>query len=116
RQLLTESMILAVIGGVVGTALAFWGTGLLAALLPSGVARADEIGVDARVLGYAFAITIVTGIAAGIVPALQSTRTSLQGVLAGGARGTSSERRARIRRALVSSEVALALVLLVGAG
>ena len=117
RQLLTESLLLALLGGATGLLVAFWGVRLLVALIPASLPHADFIGVDARVLLFTVAVSIFTGIIFGIVPALQATAFNLRDTLQEGGRGSGeSLRRNRIRSALVGSEFALAFLLMVGAG
>ena len=117
RQLLTESLLLAVIGGALGFALAVWGTDALGRLAALHLPRARDIGVDWNVLGFTAAIVLITGIGFGLIPALQTTRPDLQSVLKDSGRGSSAGApRARVRSALVVTEVAIALVLLAGAG
>jgi len=116
RQLLAESVLLALAGGVFGVALAWAGVRALgtlaAASLPGGTP-----GIDARILGFALLLSLVVGIAFGLVPALQTSRVDLQEALKEGARGAVGARATHaIRRGLVVGEVALALVLLTGAG
>jgi putative ABC transport system permease protein len=117
RQLLTESLLLAAGGGLVGLLLAVWGVqGLLLAAPPS-IPRLDAVGIDLRVLGYTLGITLLTGILFGLAPALHAVRGDLAGALTDGGRaGTTSRRRQRIRQALVTGQVAVALVLVTGAG
>lgn len=115
RQLLTESVVLAVIGTAVGLALAYLGVKLFAVLGPRDIPRIEEIALDTRVVGFSVLIAVVTGIAFGLAPALQISSPSLHDSLKEGARG-STGRRQRLRGALVVSEVAIALVLLIGAG
>jgi putative ABC transport system permease protein len=115
RQLLTESLLLAALGAVLGILLAFWGTSLIAAQLPDGIPRLDEARVDARVLGFTLAVSLLTGLLFGLAPALQASRPNLTEGLKEGDRG-SSGRRQRLRSVLVVGEVALTLMLLVGAG
>jgi putative ABC transport system permease protein len=115
RQLLTESLLLAALGAVLGSLLAFWGTSLIAAQLPDGIPRLDEARVDARVLGFTLAVSLLTGLLFGLAPALQASRPNLTEGLKEGDRG-SSGRRQRLRSVLVVGEVALTLTLLVGAG
>jgi predicted permease len=119
RQLLTESVLLALLGGLLGLAVARTGVRALVAALPERqrleMPYLDHLGVDPRVLGYALLVATVTGVAFGLIPALQASRPSLAPTLAAAAR-TVSGRRRRVRNALVVAEVALTLVLMVGAG
>jgi putative ABC transport system permease protein len=117
RQLLTESVLLSLMGGALGTALAWGGVRVLLALRPSNIPRLAEIGLDASVLAFALGISVLTGIAFGLMPALQSTTGDLLASLKDGGRGASAGRnRLKLRSTLMVAEVALALVLLVGAG
>jgi putative ABC transport system permease protein len=117
RQLLTESVLLAFVGGALGVWLAMWGVDLLVALSPGNLPRPAEIGIDRRVLGYTFLVSLATGILFGLIPALHSSRPDFSEALKEGGRGASgSPRRQRARSLLVVSEVALALVLLISAG
>lgn len=118
RQLLTESVVLSVIGGAIGLLAAVVGTRALVRSLPETVQlpRLDMVSVDARVLAFALAITLLTGILFGLAPALAASRSDLQGTLRGGRGSTGSRARVRLRDALVVAEVGLALMLLVGAG
>jgi putative ABC transport system permease protein len=115
RQMLTESVLLSFGGGLLGVLLAVWGTDALIALVPEGIPRLAEAGVDWRVLGFTLALCVLTGLLFGLVPAWQAARVDLNEVLKEGERG-STGRRARARGLLVVAEVALALVLLAGAG
>ncbi|HEX4949195.1 MAG TPA: ABC transporter permease [Blastocatellia bacterium] len=115
RQMLTESVLLSVCGGVLGVLLAIWGTEALIAFVPEGIPRLSEAGVDWRVLGFTLALCVLTGLLFGLVPAWQAARLDLNEVLKEGERG-STGRRTRTRSFLVVTEVALALVLLAGAG
>jgi predicted permease len=116
RQLLTESALVACIGGAVGLLFSVWGVhAVIAAAPPGRIPRQGSIGVDWRVLGAAFGISLLTGIACGIAPALASTRRDLRNVLAESAR-TLVGGHDRLRRGLVVVELALAIVLLSGAG
>jgi putative ABC transport system permease protein len=115
RQLLTESVLLAALGAVLGILLAFWGTSFIAAQLPNGIPRLQEANVDAPVLIFTIAVSLLTGLLFGLAPALQASRPNLTEGLKEGERG-SSGRRQRLRSVLVVGEVALTLTLLVGAG
>ncbi|MBI2929233.1 MAG: ABC transporter permease [Verrucomicrobia bacterium] len=115
RQLLTESMLLAVIGAGVGLLLAHWGVGLILTLGRESIPRTAEIGIDGQVLAFSAAVAFFTGVLFGMAPAWQASRTDLQDALRDTARGTTGA-RARLRHGLVVAEVALTLVLLVGAG
>ena len=119
RQLLTESVLLALLGGTIGVVLAVIGVRALKAGIPSNVPGASHIGIDAPVLAFTFGISLLTGLAFGLVPALRASRTSadLAEGLREGSRGSGDGReRQRLRGILVASEVALAVLLLVGAG
>jgi len=115
RQLLTESVVLAAIGTAFGLALAYLGVKLFALLGPRDIPRIEEIALDARVVGFSVLMAVVTGIAFGLAPALQISNPSLHDSLKEGARGSTGGRQ-RLRAGLVVSEVAIALVLLIGAG
>jgi len=116
RQLLTESVLLAVTGGVIGLALAQWSVKSLVVLNPN-LPRASEIGIDVNVMIFTLAVSVVTGLLFGLAPALQTARTNLQETLKDGSRsGTADFAGRNVRRALVVAEVALSLTLLVGAG
>jgi len=115
RQLLTESLLLALMGGALGILLAYWGLQLLIALAPDNIPRLREITIDPRVLGFTFAVSLLTGLIFGLAPALQSSRPDLNDALKEGARGSSGGNRL-VRNLFVVTEMALALVLLVGAG
>ncbi|HJU55633.1 MAG TPA: ABC transporter permease [Pyrinomonadaceae bacterium] len=117
RQLLTESMLLACIGGIAGLLLALWGVDVLVSFIPEGVPRAQEITVDARALGFTLGVSFLTGVIFGLAPALSSSRLNLNESLKEGGRGsTDGLRRNRVRGLLVVSEIALSLMLLIGAG
>jgi putative ABC transport system permease protein len=115
RQLLTESLLLAAIGAVLGALLAHWGTSFIAYQLPDSIPRLREAYVDARVLGFTLGVSLLTGVLFGLAPALQASRLNLTEALKEGDRGSSGSRQ-RLRSVLVVSEVALTLTLLVGAG
>ncbi len=116
RQLLTESVLLALIGGIAGAMLAIWGLDLLRAIGTQSVPRIAEANLDTRVLVITLLVSLGTGILIGFFPALASAKPELTEALKEGGRGsTSGARRNRMRNMLVVAEVALALVLLVGA-
>ncbi|MCI0486118.1 MAG: ABC transporter permease [Blastocatellia bacterium] len=116
RQLLTESILIALIGGVFGLLLALWGMDLLLAAIPVELPFWVEIKIDGYALGFTFAVSILTGVFFGLVPAFQTTRVNLSRSLKEGSKSSDGERGSRARRLLVVSEIALALLLLVGAG
>jgi putative ABC transport system permease protein len=117
RQLLTESVLLGLSGGVLGLLLAYWGVGVIAGLDARNVPFAADVRIDLPVLGFTLAIALLTGLIFGAVPALQSSRADVQDTLRSETRGTTSGRSTHlIRGGLVVTEVALALTLLVGAG
>lgn len=117
RQLMTESAILAMAGGLAGVVVAVWGTDLLVALAPPGTPRIDEVAVDGRVLAVTAAVTILAGGLFGLIPAIRAAREDAFEALREGGRGSGAGKRAnRTRAGLVVGQVALALVLLVGAG
>lgn len=116
RQLLVESTLLGLLGGSVGLLLSLWGVQTLRLLSPPGTPRLDEVAVDARALGFAFAISLLTGILFGLAPALQLARTDLTRVLREGLTPRAGGARRRIRGALVVAQLAIALALLAGAG
>ena len=116
RQLLTESVLLSLTGGALGLLLAFWMVDALKALSPQGTPRVSEINIDLPVLGFTCAVALLTGLAFGLVPALQTSKPNLNQTLKEG-RGTGdATRRSGLRSALVISEIALAMMLLIGAG
>jgi len=116
RQFLTESVLLSLAGGILGLLIAKWGIAVLVALASSVLPRASEIALDTRVLGFTFALSIFTGIAFGLAPALQSSRSDVQTALKDSGNAGSSPQRNRLRGWLVVAEVSAALVLLIGAG
>jgi putative ABC transport system permease protein len=117
RQLLTESVLLAVAGGLLGLALAAWGIARLAQFGPANLPRLAEINIDWRVMAFTLTASLATGIIFGLAPALLTVRTDLNSVLKTSGRGnTGSRTRALWRNALVTSEIASCVVLLTGAG
>ena len=115
RQLLTESILLSLIGGVLGLLLTFVGLRLLVSLGPDTLPRLNEIAIDARVLGFTFVVSLITGVVFGLAPAVRSSRIDLNGVLKDSGRSTGAGHN-RARNAFVVVQVALSLVLLIGAG
>ena len=115
RQLLTESVLLAFAGGVVGVFLAIWGTDLLLAIAPASLPRLSDVRIDGSVLAFTVLASLATGLLFGLAPALQSSRIGLSEKLKEGDRGSTAG-HARLRNGLIVSEVALALILLIAAG
>jgi putative ABC transport system permease protein len=115
RQLLTESIMLSLIGAVLGMLVAYWGTSLVANQLPAEIPRLSQANIDSRVLIFTIGVSLVTGLLFGLAPAIQSSRLNLTDCLKEGDRGASASRQ-YLRSALVVCEVALTLTLLVGAG
>ena len=117
QQLLTESVMLSLTGGALGLLFAFWGVGVLTSLSPGSIPRVSEIGVDGRVLVFTLGVSVLTGIIFGLLPALQVSNPNLNETLKEGGRSSAEGTRGgRLRGALAVIEVALALVLLIGAG
>jgi putative ABC transport system permease protein len=116
RQLLTESLLLSLAGGLVGALLAFGGVRALVASLPAGVPRAEEIAVDASVLAFTAGLAVLTGFVFGIAPAWRVSHAAGYQPLKDGGRGTAGPAHHRVRNTLVVGEVSLALILLIGAG
>src|SRR5438445_1167799 len=114
RQLLTEALLLALAGGALGVRLAAWGLDALVALAPRTIPRLDEVHLNGPVLIFALAVSVASGVIAGLVPALHASRPDLVEALKNGAAGATS--RGRARAVLVVAEVALALILVIGAG
>ena len=120
RQLLTESVLLSLIGGAAGLLIAYWGVPALVAALPQNQLNAmpflKTLGLNTTILAFSFALSLLTGLFFGLAPALQSSRLDLNEVLKEGGRNASATASHRLRSAMVVSEIALAVVLLVGAG
>ncbi|MCY1022684.1 ABC transporter permease [Pyxidicoccus sp. MSG2] len=116
RQLLTESVVLAGLGGALGIALAVWGTEVLVGLSVHQLPRLRDVRVDGEVLAFAAGATLLTGLLFGLLPALRASTTKLEPVLKAGSRGTVGSGGARLRGMLVVAEVAIAVVLATGAG
>jgi predicted permease len=115
RQLLTESVLLALAGGALGLLVARWGTQAVVAAVPGGLPRMENITVDGLVLAFTFAVSVATGVIFGLVPALQISRLDLHTTLQEGSRGSTGGQNG-LRSVLVVAEVAASLVLLIGAG
>jgi putative ABC transport system permease protein len=117
RQLLTESLMLAMIGGALGLLVARWATSALLSIAPPGLARASEVGIDFRVLGFTFAVAIATGVLFGVAPAMQASRSDANQAQRENGRGASAgPGSTKLRSMLVVSQLATAFVLLIGAG
>lgn len=117
RQLLTEALVLGLGGGILGLLLAFWVTTALVAMLPEGIPRMDSIRVDGVVLAFTLGIALGASLLAGLVPAFRATDMGISGTLHGGGRGGAvSVRSHRLRGGVVVAQVALAVLLLIGAG
>jgi predicted permease len=115
RQLLSESILLAGLGGALGLLLAVWGTKAVLGTLPGALPRANEVSLDSRVLLFAMGLSLFAGIVFGLAPALKTSRVNLEGILKESGRGLSGARHG-LQGIFVAVEVAMALVLLVGAG
>jgi len=116
RQLLAESVLLSLLGGLAGLLLALWSVQALRQLSPVTLPRAQEVRLDLRVLGFALFVSLLTGVVFGLAPAAQASKLDLHTTLKEGGRGSQGGIRNRIRSGLIVSEVALALMLLVGVG
>ena len=115
RQLLTESVMLGIVGGGIGLLLAKWGTRAILTALPETLPRTEEIGIDGHVLFFTVGISVLTGIVFGLVPALKTMRPDMHETLKEGGRGSSGARH-RTQSVFVVVEMAMAVVLLIGAG
>jgi len=116
RQLLTESLVLSVSGGVLGVAISYWITGLLNPVIPEDIFKIGAIDIDRTVLAFSLLVTLITPIAFGLVPALSTSKVDLTVGLKEGARGSAGLSRSRAQSVLVVTQVALAVVLMSGAG
>ena len=120
RQLLTESILLSLVGGTVGLLIAYWGVDALVATLPDSQLNAlpflKSLRLDSNILAFSFGLSLLTGLVFGLAPAIQSSRPDLNEVLKEGGRTTAGGAKHRLRSVLVTTEIALAVVLLVGAG
>jgi putative ABC transport system permease protein len=117
RQLVTESMVMALVGGLVGVAFAFVGLEILLAAAPANLPRIESVGLNGTVLLFSAGVTLVSGFLFGVAPSLQATRVNIQSALREEGRGgTVSRGRFRFRQLLVVSEMAMAVVLLIAAG
>jgi len=120
RQLLTESVLLSIVGGLVGLAVAYCGVGLLVSALPDNQLNSlpflKTLRIDTSILAFAFGLSFITGLVFGLAPAIQSSRLALNEVLKEGGRNSAGGGGHRLRSAFVMTEIALAVVLLVGAG
>jgi len=116
RQMLTESILLSAIGGIAGLILSIWLTDVLMSMLPESAPRFEHIGIDYRVLAFALGVSALTGVLFGIVPALQASKLDVTSALKEGGRSGEGHRRTSARSLLLIGEVALSLMLLVGAG
>ena len=117
RQLLMEGVLVAFFGGVLGLLFALWGTDLLIAAAPSDLPRLTEVRVDGRVLGFTLAISVLTALVFGLLPALRGSRPNLDKALKDGGRSPTAGRRQQgLRRLLVVGEIAISLTVLIGAG
>ncbi|MBI3406291.1 MAG: ABC transporter permease, partial [Acidobacteria bacterium] len=116
RQLLTESLLFAFTGGALGIFVAYAGIRGLIAIAPTGIPRLEQVSLNGITLGFAAGVSILTGVLFGLVPALSASRLDLADAMKEGGRGASGARRAGMREVLVLADVAVALVLLAGAG
>src|SRR5262245_57538453 len=116
RQLLTESALIAALGGAAGLLIGAWGIAGLAALVPQDLARLDHVELNGTVLAFTLGVSALTGLLFGLLPALHASRTDLRAALKEGGQSTTGSAWERARKGLLVAEVALALVLLIGAG
>jgi predicted permease len=116
RQLAVESLLLGLLGGVGGVLLAYWGVNGIKALAPSNLPRVDDIAVDGRLLGFALIVSLGTALLYGLVPALRATTPDLHETLKAAGRSAAGRARNTLRSVLVVAQIAVAIVLIVGAG
>lgn len=116
RQLLTEAVVLALTGGLLGVLLAFWIVDIFVAISPGNIPRLEQVKLDGPVVLFALSLSLLTGVLFGLAPAINSSRVNLVEHLKEGQRGSAAGLGSRVRALLVVSQIALALVLLVGAG
>jgi putative ABC transport system permease protein len=116
QQFLAESVVLGIAGGAAGLLVAYWSTQALLALSPASIPRLGEVGVDWRVLAFTVTIAVLTSVVFGLVPALAATGSAVARFVSTAGRGSVGPRGTRLRKALVVCEMALAVVLLIGAG
>ena len=115
RQLLTESLVLSVVGGLIGLLLAAMCTDLIVKFVPTDIPRIGEVGIDQTVLAFSLGLSVLTSMLFGLAPALQSSRFDLNAALKDAGRSaTGGQGRSRLRSLLIVSEVALSLALLIG--
>jgi predicted permease len=115
-QFLTETLLLAVIGGSLGILLAFWGISLIGAIQPHDLPRLEGLRINGAVLGFSVLVTLLVGFLCSLAPALQASRVNVQGTLQDSSRSTTGSGRQNLRKWLVVSELALAVVLVIAAG
>ena len=116
RQMMTESLLLSIIGGIGGAFFSIWLTEILLSAMPQGAPRLDQVGFDYRVLAFAILVSTLTGIVFGLAPALQTSRLDVSSSLKEGGRTDEGHQRTSARSLLLIGEVALSLMLLIGAG
>jgi putative ABC transport system permease protein len=114
--MLTESFLLAGLGGLIGILLAYWGVSIIPSMSPGDIPRIDETGINGRVLGFTLATTVISVVIFGLAPAMFASNANPQGVLKAEGRSKDGGSKGGLRNALVVSEIAVALVLLIGAG
>src|SRR6185369_12763495 len=116
RQLLTESLMLAAMGCTAGLVLSAWGLSLVSTAIPTSLQQVKDVRMDWTVLGFAVATSLLTGTLCGLMPAIRTFKTNLNDILKEGGKGTASGGSSKAKSLLVITEIALSLVLLVGAG